>query len=213
MGNLSTNLWYPHDFLQAAFDPVRTAPSGWPASCVELQTSWAKMLENVEEVFFQLIFKVTIPSSLGEINPSINGLVEGKILTGNQPDFPMISMGFSCIFSLQNQSIEKGNYRINQENCGYVCDHFWRTSLEVGARNLWPSNDTMIQDWLNKLQKEKADWWTARHLTLIGDELQLLPWNSAWYLEVPPQLTLQHDCEILPSTEQAIENNGEFQWN
>ena len=136
-------------------------------------------------------------------------------LTGNQPDFPMISMGLSCNFSQQNQSIEKGNYRVNQENCGYFCDHFWRTSLEVGAQkncgHPWPSNDTC--DWLNKLQEEKADWWTDRHLALIGDELQLLPWNSAWHLEVPPQLTLQHDGEILPSTEQAIENSGEFQWN
>ena len=26
---------------------------------------------------------------------------KGNILTGNQPDFPMISMGFSCNFSLK----------------------------------------------------------------------------------------------------------------
>ena len=29
----------------------------------------------------------------------VNGLVEGKIDTGNQPDFPMKIMGFSCNFS------------------------------------------------------------------------------------------------------------------
>ena len=36
------------------------------------------------------------------------GLVEGKILTGNQPDGK--NMGVSFIFSRENQSIDIGNY-------------------------------------------------------------------------------------------------------
>ena len=34
---------------------------------------------------------------------------KGKILTGNQPDFPMKIMGCSCHFSRKNQSIEDGD--------------------------------------------------------------------------------------------------------
>ena len=34
---------------------------------------------------------------------------KGNIYTGNQPDFPMISMGFSCNCSRKNQSIDNGN--------------------------------------------------------------------------------------------------------
>ena len=49
----------------------------------------------------------------------LNGLVEGKILTGNQPDFRMISMGFSCKFSQQNPSIDMEH---DQSISGFTLD-------------------------------------------------------------------------------------------
>ena len=48
----------------------------------------------------------TAPLKAKLVAGGFNGLVEGKILTGNQPDFPMKYMGFSCNFSQQNQSID-----------------------------------------------------------------------------------------------------------
>ena len=63
-------------------------------------------------------------------NQSLNGLVEGKIWAGNQPDFPMKIMGCSCFIFPLNQPIDTPK-RMVETLCIMIriCANSWFTIL------------------------------------------------------------------------------------
>ena len=93
------NLWTPMSIFEHLWTSMSIFEHLWQSMIIYEHLWWSSVMTSKK------IPRFCLSGSTQWVDK------KGKIYTGNQPDFPMKIMGFSCKLSQQNQSIDDNIHR------------------------------------------------------------------------------------------------------